>query len=182
MAEGETANSVAVLNALSDDPTEDSGDDSTLRQTAIGNELISISADLHARWGGALFALSPRNPDAARHFCTSAREILATLIESRAPDDAVKAKIPNYPKTPRGDVSRRARILYYLTLGGQHSDELADFVEADIDNVISLFDDFNSGTHSAAGRFDLVQLRTIKDRVEDAVRFLYRIVSYAPAT
>lgn len=181
MAEGETANSVAVLNALQADPVEDDADDPGLRQTSIIGELSDISADLHARWGGALYALSPRNPDAARHFCTSAREILAALIESRAPDDAVKAADPNYPKTPNGTVSRRARILYYLALGGQQSDALADFIETDVDNVITLFDDFNSGTHGGAGRFDLVQLSAIKTRVEHAIQFLHRIVSYAPA-
>ena len=181
MAEGETANSYAVLNALSAERSGNNADDPSLRETALGNELIEISPDLHARWGGALYALSPQNPDAARHFCTSAREILAALIESRAPASAVKAAIPNYPKTPKGDVSRRARILYYLSLSGQSNDALADFVETDIDNVITLFDDFNIGTHSEAGRFDLAQLRAIKTRVEEAIRFMHHIVSYATA-
>jgi hypothetical protein len=180
MAEGEAANSVAVLNALEANPAED-GDDPALRQTVIGAELADIDPDLHARWGGALYALSPRNPDAARHFCTSAREILSTLIACRAPERAVLAADPNCPRTPQGSVSRRARILYYLTLGGQSSQALADFIEADIENVITLFDDFNSGTHGEAGRFDLAKLTAIKIRVEDAIRFMHRIVSYAPA-
>jgi hypothetical protein len=53
-------------------------------------------------------------------------------------------------------------------------------VDDDIDNVITLFDDFNSGTHGGAGCFDLAQLTAIKTRVEDAIQFLHRIVSYPP--
>ena len=41
--------------------------------------------------------------------------------------------------------------------------------------MIALFDEFNSGTHGSAGRFGLDQLRALKIRVEDAIRFVYRI-------
>jgi hypothetical protein len=172
---------VAVLNALLAEPAEEDRDDPGLRQTVIITELSEISADLNERWKGALFALSPRNPDAARHFCTSAREILETLLVTQAPDDAVKAADPNYLRTPNGSVSRRARIWYCLARSGHQSDALADFVDDDIDSVIALFDDFNNGTHGDAGRFDLGQLAAIKTRVEDAIQFLYRIVSYHSA-
>jgi len=52
-----------------------------------------------------------------------------------------------------------------------------DFVEADIDNVLALFGEFNSGTHGSARRFSLDQLRTLKARVEDAVLFVLRITA-----
>lgn len=38
------------------------------------------------RWKGALFSLSPTNPDAAQHFCTSAREVLTSMLDIAAPD------------------------------------------------------------------------------------------------
>lgn len=177
MAEGETANSIAVLNALLDEPVDESTDDPRLRQTAITFELSQVSADLDARWKGALYALSPSNPDAARHFCTSAREVLTSYLETQAPDDAVKAADPNHPRTPNGDVSRRARILYFMSRNGSQNEEFAEFVDDDIENVVELFDDFNSGTHGSAGRFDLGQLMAIKTRVEQAIQFLDRIAS-----
>ncbi len=79
MAESETANSVALLNAL-ESPSEVADDDNELRKTVITTELDEISPDLSSRWQGALFSLSPKNPDAARHFCTSAREILVKSL------------------------------------------------------------------------------------------------------
>ncbi len=88
MAEGEAANSAAVLNALLEEPTDQAGDDGRLRDTIITTELASISPDLDARWKGALFALSPVNPDAARQFCTSVREIFYHYARYESPRSA----------------------------------------------------------------------------------------------
>ncbi len=122
------------------------------------------------------FSLSSSNPDAARHFCTSAREILATILESAAPDDQVIAGNPDADITPEGSVTRRARIRHCLDRRGTYDADLETFVDDDLENVIELFRDFNDGTHGGAGRFDLRQLGAIKKRVEDAILFLYRIV------
>jgi hypothetical protein len=177
LTEGETANSVAVLNQLLADPAESpTTDDSSLRQTTLTNELSDIAPDLEARWTGALFSLSPMNPDAARHFCTSAREIMTVILDVEAPDRAVKAANPNYLKTPNGSVSRRAKILYCLERSGNYSEALAEFVDDDVNSVITLFDEFNHGTHGNAGQFDLQQLTAIKARVEGAIQFLHRVV------
>ncbi len=178
LTEGETANSVAVLNALLAEAHPDDGTDpgGSLQGTAITNELTQISPDLDARWHGALYSLSPSNPDAARHFCTSAREILATILESEAPDDQVIAANPHADMTPEGRVTRRSRIRFCLDRRGAYDAELEVFVDDDLENVLELFGDFNQGTHGGAGRFDLSQLGAIKKRVEDAILFLHRIV------
>lgn len=173
LVEGEAADSVAALNGLlNPDPAQECG----LQDTELTNELNDIHPDLQARWSGALFALHPSNPDAARHFCTSARELVATLLDNMAPDAAVKTANPNYFKTPNGGVSRRAKIHYCLSLKGSDVAELAAFVEADIDGVVGLFDDFNRGTHGVAGSFPLAELVTLKQRVEQAVKFLHRLL------
>lgn len=169
---------MAVLNALLavPDDTATTEEVGALRETSITDELSLIDSDLDARWRGALFALNPNNPDAARHFCTSSREILATILETEAPDEAVMAADSRYEKTPDGGVSRRARVRYCLERRGTYDSGLEDFVEDDLDNVIALFREFNAGTHGDAGRFDLTQLAAIKTRVEDAIQFLCRIV------
>lgn len=41
--------------------------------------------------------------------------------------------------------------------------------------VAELFNEFNSGTHGAAGKFALAQLGALKRRVEDAVHFVHAI-------
>jgi len=58
---------------------------------------------------------------------------------------------------------------------GSPATELVEFVEADIDNLIDLFDDFNSGTHGESGRFPLSELAALKTRVEDAVKFVFQV-------
>lgn len=176
MAEGETANSVALLNAL-ENRSEAAGDGiNELQQTSITTELDEISSDLSSRWDGALYSLSPRNPDAARHFCTSAREILVKILDLRAPDNVVRAAMPNIQLTPNNQVPRREKIRYCLVESGRHDAQLATFVDDDINNVMDLFGAFNPATHGEAGKYSLAQLSAIKTRVEGAIKFLHRII------
>lgn len=180
LTSAETANSVAALNALLAEGTAgeaSDGDVNELQSTKIGSQLAELDPDLDSRWLGALFALNPRNPDAARHFCTSSREMLSDILAMAAPTERVLAEEPGCERTDQGSVSRRARIGYCLARSGIALDGLAEFVESDIENVLELFGEFNSGTHGSAGRFSLEQLSTLKVRVEDAVLFMLRIAS-----
>lgn len=173
LAEGEAADSVATLNRLLEPEQERSGE---LQATTLTAELTEISPELQDRWAGALFALNPSNPDAARHFCTSAREILTAMLDTEAPDDAVRTANPNYIKTPNGGVSRRAKIHFCLARSDNDIAEMAAFVDADIEGVVALFDDFNHGTHGPAGQFPMPELIILKERVERAVKFIHRLV------
>lgn len=176
LTEGETANSVTVLNSLLDDAQAPVAEPNALRQTSLQGELSEISSDLDQRWRGALFALDPRNPDAARHFCASSREILARVIESEAPDEEVLRALPRCPRTQEGRPTRRARVQFFLHRKGLQDDDLEDFVERDLENVVALFNVFNEGTHGSAGTFTLGQLIAIKQRVEEAIRFLHNLI------
>ena len=174
LGEGEVANSAQVANGPDDaDTSEDNDDD-----PAVTDTLAALSTDLHRRWTGALFALNPGNPEAARHFCTSARETLLALIELRASDDVVLAADPHCAQRD-GRPARRAKISYLLAQYGSTTAHLDDFVDSDIDDVITLVREVNNGTHGTAGRYDLPALTAIKRRVEGAVRFLTTIVQAA---
>ncbi len=175
LSEREAANSAGVMNALLDNP-EDAGTDEDLTVSELDPILSELSGDALDRWHGALFSLNPRNPDAARHFCTSARELLATILDTFAPNRRVLEAMPDCDTIPSGAPSRRAKIRYFL-----HQRELADealenFVEEDLENVVQLFRTFNDGTHGSSGRFTHAQLVAIKKRVEGAVTFLWHII------
>ena len=141
LTEGETANSVAVLNALLSEsaPAQEEDQLVGLQTTSVRKELAEILPDLVARWDGALFALNPNNADAARHFCASAREILTTILEVKAPLDAIKASPEGYEQTASGGVSRRARIRFCLERRGTPDPNLEEFVEEDIGDVLALW-------------------------------------------
>ena len=179
IAEQETANSVSVLNDLLDDDYHDSDIDETdLIETTITNELSTMSNDLNQRWNGALFALNPGNPDAARHFCTSSREILTEIIDSNAPDEDVRKRFPDCEVTPeRGTPTRRSKIHYLLDAGNILNDKLENFIDANIEDVLKLFFELSPGTHGPAGTYSLSQLLSIKTRVEESIRFLCEIVA-----
>lgn len=102
-AERENANSLQLMNALLSGETDAPDEDFDNLQNSTLSELKSISPDLDSRWKGALFSLSPHNPDASRHFCTSAREIFTQIIEIKAPDDEVFSLFPECDKTDWGN-------------------------------------------------------------------------------
>lgn len=175
LSEKENANSLEVMNALLSDDAEIGEDSEVLRSTTITNELKTISDELDNRWRGAIFSLSPHNPDATRHFCTSTREIFTQILEIRAPDGEVTTLMPDCDKTDQGKPTRRAKIKYLLHQKGTIDTAFEDFVEQDMENIVQLFKVLNEGTHGSAGKFDLQKLSSIKNRVEDGIVFLSRI-------
>ncbi|MFZ4440298.1 MAG: hypothetical protein ACOYOS_17880 [Syntrophales bacterium] len=135
-----------------------------------------ISNDLDDRWRGAVFALNPRNPDAARHFCTSAREIMTQILETKAPDTVVIEAMPDCARTEQGKPTRRAKVKFFLHRKGMVAEALEEFVEQDMQNIVELFGIFNDGTHGSAGTFDMRTLSVIRKRVEEGIFFLSRLI------
>lgn len=175
LSERETANSLEVTNRLLGVAPDAGGDN--LRDAELADQLRKISPDLDDRWRGAVFALDPKNPDAARHFCTSAREIFSQVLDLRAADAEVLAVFPDCATTERGNPTRRSRIKYLLHLNSMADEALEEFVEEDMANIIELFQVLNEGTHGSAGTYDHTQLVAIKKRVEDAIVFLTEITA-----
>jgi hypothetical protein len=174
LSQQETANSLRASNALSSDagPPDEYGE---LRETGISSELLELSEDLDARWRGALYALSPENPDAARHFCTSAREIVDGILDSVTADASVMQSMPGCERTEHGSPTRRAKLRFLLARRGSAYDEIEEFVSKDIDDIIELFRVFNAATHGSAGRFDLHELGAVKERAESGIFFLIQL-------
>ena len=177
LAERDTANSVTVLNTLLGDDSHVQVGDGELTNTKLSASLSRYSMDMQDRWSGAIFALNPGNLDAARHFCASAREILADILDTEAPDAEVLFRFPGCQVTQQGTPTRRAKIHYCLDRSGLNNGVLEDFIDANINDLSVLFKDLNTGAHGPAGRFSLPQLTAIKTRVEDAIDFICEIVT-----
>lgn len=172
LAQQEAANSLALADAVEGAPSDalyEQGDPDVERR------LSEFSQDLASRWRGALYSLHPLNPDAARHFSASSREILVRIIEGEAPDEEVLASNPAAPLVD-GKPTRRARLAHCLVRAGRSSDPLVAFADSDVDEVVELFKVFNDGTHGVAGVFDMNHLSLIRRRVEGAVTFLHSIL------
>jgi phage-related tail protein len=156
LSERENANSLEVSNVLeSDDEDSAQVDPALLGRSEVSLQLNAISPELENRWRGALFSLNPNNPDAARHFCTSAREVFVQMLDLHAPDGEVLAHDPHCEKTERGVPTRKAKIKYLLVRAGVYTETAVDFVDEDVKNVLQLFRVFNDGTHGSSGRFAL---------------------------
>jgi hypothetical protein len=175
-ASEDAANSVYLLNAMDGDGApEDDPNEDELRSPSMQAELATFGQDLVDRWTGALFSLSPSNPDAARHFCTSAREVLISMLDHAAPDSGVTAADPSCDMTDKGVPTRRAKVRYLLDRKGVHERPIEDLVEEDMNNVLTLFRAFNDGTHGHAGRFTITQLNALRIRIESAIGFIHAL-------
>ena len=179
LSEREAANSAEVTNRILGDQEAAAGAVDELVDAELLDGLRRISTDLDDRWNGAVFSLNPQNPDASRHFCTSAREILAQILQLKAPDADVVALLPDCDRTPAGSPTRRSKIRYFLARRDMTAESLEQFVEDDIENIVQLFNVLSKGTHGAAGTFDLPQLGAVRKRVENGIMFLTEIIGDA---
>jgi hypothetical protein len=170
LIEQENANNLSTYNAILNDEISDNVEVGSNDDT-LAKKLNTISIDLHDRWKGAVFSLSPKNPDATRHFCTSAREIFTKIIETKAPDEEVFKFDNNCKTTDKGNPTRREKIRYLISSKKLIKDVI-DFVEDDIENVLELFHVLSEGTHGEAKNYSNEKLILVKKRVEDGLAFL----------
>lgn len=173
--ENENANSLelgnVVLNKSEIEDSEESFDESN-----ISDKLIKISPDLNNRWKGALFSLSPDNPEAARHFCTSTREILKVLIDDGIKDKDVINNNPKYEKTKNGTPTRREKIKYAMSKKGISNELIIEFTDNNIENIVSLINELSNGTHGHSNKYSLDQLKLFRKRFEDSINFVCEYV------
>jgi hypothetical protein len=52
------------------------------------------------------------------------------------------------------------------------SEQLENFVESDVNDLLSLYHTLNDGTHGSAGKFTIQQLLKLKKRTEDSINFI----------
>ncbi len=175
LSEQETINSASLYNSLVGNDEDDGQREDDLQKTIIEQQLYQTSQDLDSRWRGALFSLNPNNPDAARHFCTSVREILVKILDIKAPDNDVLQIYPNCSLNEFGKPSRKSKITYLLSRRNLSLTSLENFIENDIDDILKLFRVLNEGTHGHAGKFEIAQLLKLKKRVEDSIMYLTSI-------
>ncbi len=166
----ETNNSIQLYNSLNGVDDGDFIDPQELQKTYLEDKLDLVSLDLGKRWKGALFSLNPLNPDAGRHFCTSVREIFTQILDVKAPDSNVLSYFPDC-ELYQGKPNRRFKIKYILTQKSIHSQSFENFVDSDIDELLSLFRTLNDGTHGSSGKYTIQQLLKLKKRVEDSIQF-----------
>ena len=173
--ENENANSLELGNVvLNKSEIEDS--EESFNELNISDKLIKISPDLNNRWKGALFSLSPDNPEAARHFCTSTREILKVLIDDGIKDKDVINNNPKCEKTKNGTPTRREKIKYAMSKKGISNELIIEFTDNNIENIVSLINELSNGTHGHSNKYSLNQLKLFRKRFEDSINFVCEYV------
>jgi hypothetical protein len=135
--------------------------------------LSEIDANLIIPLQGARLSLTSTNPDRARHFATSLRELFTHVVHALAPDHEVKAWSNMPEHFEKGRATRRARLLYICR--GLNQDRFSEFVEKDITAVLAFLQLFQRGTHQVVAEYSDLQLRMMLVRMESSIRFLLEI-------
>ena len=136
-------------------------------------QLLSLNAGLIRLWEGAVSALKSDNPDRARHFATSLRELLTHVMHELSPDVEIKKWNPDQKLYDKNRPTRRARLLF-ICRNINHG-PFSDFVEKDVEAVLAFVQLFQQGTHAIDIPYTEDQLLALKTKMEGVIRFLISI-------
>ncbi len=135
--------------------------------------LVRLNAELIVLLRGARQSLDSANPDHARHFATSLRELFTHVLHTLAPDDKIRAWSTAPEHYGKGRPTRRARLLYICrTL---NHEPFSTFIEKDIDAGLEFLQLFQRGTHEVVPKYADIQLRIMLVRMESLLRFMLEI-------
>lgn len=132
----------------------------------LDNKLIKL-------WQGAKAALSSKNPDKARHFAISLRELFSHVIHYLSPEDKIKDWNSDPNLFVNGKPTRKTRLLYICR--HVNNGPFEKFVQKDIDALLEFLNLFQKGTHSIDEDYNEEQLSVMLMRMESALRFLLGI-------
>ena len=155
--ENEDANNLELGNVVLNN-YEVEHSDINLDESNISEKLIKISTDLENRWKGALFSLNPNNPEAARHFCTSTREILKVLIDDGIKDKEVITTNPECERTNNGTPTRKEKIKYAMNKKGISNELIIEFTNNNIENTVSLINELSKAVITIISSSNLLHL------------------------
>jgi len=136
--------------------------------------LQNVNPALARPYIGAHDALRSGSADRARHVLASLRELWNHLLRQLAPDDEVKAWIPedNTEYLYQGRPTRKARILYVCR--HIHHDPLSDFLVQDTRALLKLVELFNRVHELEAGLTD-DQLKALLLRTDSWLMYILQI-------
>ncbi|MGA0558305.1 hypothetical protein ACO2Q8_16720 [Larkinella sp. VNQ87] len=142
-------------------------------ENSLSEYLPKIQKGLLSMWKGALEAYNSNNPDKARHFSVSIRELFTHLMHLLAPDDEIKKWTQEKSNYHEDRPTRKARLLYICR--NISNNKLNKFIEKDIQATIEFINLFQDGTHSIESGFELEQLFAIKIKAETTLKFMLEV-------
>ena len=136
--------------------------------------LEAVDPDLAKLYTGARAALRGTNPDRARHFLSSLRELWSHLLRQIAPDKQVLEWIPKDGKKLlyKGKPTREARILYLCR--NLNNGPLSDFIKTDTHAFIELYNVFNR-IHKLNPKLSDQELRALQLRTDSWLTYTLQI-------
>lgn len=142
-------------------------------QEGLLTELERMGEGLATMLRGAVHSLSSHNPDRVRHFSISMRELFTQVLHKLAPDAEIRKWSANESDYYNGRPTRSARIRYICREINQ--DPFECFLRSDVKSTLELLRLFQEGTHAPESTYTEGQLRAMRVRIENSIRFLIEI-------
>jgi len=136
-------------------------------------QLEGMDANFGTMLKGAVQALRSDNPDKARHFSISLRELFTHVLHKLSPDDDLRKWSNNRDDYHNDRPTRRARLKYICRNINETSFE--SFVEADTKTSIKFLRLFHGGTHSTRPGYSDPQLKAMLVRMKGLLSFLIEV-------
>jgi len=139
--------------------------------------LTDLSPDLVPVLRGAMETLKTDNPDRARHFTTSMRELFTRVLHELSPDDEIREWTQSSElfkdNDPKKAPTRKGRLLF-ICRNINHG-PFCDFIDKDIAAFLGIMDLFQRGTHEIPSPYTPNQLQALKVRAESAIRYIIEV-------
>ncbi len=119
---------------------------------------------------GAERALDSNNPDRARHFGTSLRELFNHVLRQLAPAPKVEDWTNDENHYHNGRPTRRARILYISRK--TKSNSFKDYLHSDVKSVLEFTSLFHGITHKKISGYSKQQLRGMLTKMRGTLHLL----------
>lgn len=119
---------------------------------------------------GAERALNSQNPDKARHFGTSLRELFNHVLRELAPASKVESWTDDDNHFHKGRPTRRARILFISRK--TKSSSFKDYLHSDVKSVLEFINLFHGITHKKASGYSKEQLNGMHTKMRGTLHLL----------
>jgi hypothetical protein len=126
--------------------------------------LLELDPDLVNLWQGAKEAINSDNPDNARHFNVSLRELFTHVLHKLAPDKEIKSWSANPDDFKDGRPTRDARLRYIYR--EVDDDSFGILIKKSISFSKELMDFLNRSTHKPRINMRDMQFRVIMINIE----------------
>ncbi len=142
-------------------------------ELSLQKKLSQVDSRLIRLWEGAKQTIKSDNPDKARHFSISIRELLTHVLHKLAPNEEIRRWTSEEEYFHEGNPTRKARLMYICRKIS--AEPFERFFEKDVAATLEFMDLFQDGTHAVQPSMTDKHLQAFKARAEATIKYILEV-------